>query len=217
MLSLVALATLPGVRAARASGAFRFRGAPLPECAGFTVTELGFNRFESGGPREASQLLITGEAGIMINISRHHALGVTYLYEHTDPFVHRGIKARFRRWLWDAHGRARSFTSVEASLGVIISGSRLYDTVYLPCSSDPPYYYDHDCDDSRAARYPSLVAGLDFNLGDLLKVAGQVEWVRLDQGESEWAVSVGIKAGSYLAFVAGAALGIGIASALSSW
>jgi len=100
---------------------------------------------------------------------------------------------------------------VEASLGVITSGSHVYDTVSVPCSDG----WDFGCEQSRFTLYPSLVAGLGVNLGDMLGVAGQIEWIRLEQGESEWGVYAGIRAGSYLAFVGTAVLALCVAASLS--
>jgi len=189
-----------------------FRGRPLPACRSFLITEFGLNRALAGRPRDAKLWCVTGELGIMSNVSPHDALGGTLLVEFDDNGNRVGLKARYRRWLAGSGGQARQM-SVEVSGGLFFDGSDRYVDFDEACADG----WNGRCWRERMIQYPSPVAAVQFNLADWISVANQVEWIRLDRGESTWAAYAGIRLGSYAGVVGGLGAAAATAIALAAW
>lgn len=189
-----------------------FRGRPLPACRSFLITEFGLNRVLTGGPRDAEPWCVTGEFGLMGNVSPRDALGGTLLVEFDDNGNRVGLKARHRRWLAGPGGQARQM-SVEVSGGLFFKGSDRYDDFYETCADGR----ERTCWRERMIQYPSPVTAVQFNLADWVSLASQIEWIRLDHGESTWAAYAGIRLGSYAGVVGSLGAVAATAIALAAW
>ncbi len=187
--------------------ALLFRGQPRSACTCFLIMETGFSMTSLGGPAGTSQELLTGETGLMVNVSPRTAVGVTFLYELGDDKNRHGITARYRRWLTE--GSARNW-SIDVSGGLLLGGESEYGFICTPPSGDRL-----TCREETAI-YPSPVAGLGLNYGDLFSFTTQVEYMRFDGGESDWGVYTGIRLGSYLSLIAGLGLAIGAGIAMAT-
>jgi hypothetical protein len=76
-------------------GQLCFRGKPAPKCRFFTIIEAGY-LLDSKETRNFQHIMC--EAGLMVNLNKHHALGATF-YIYPKEESSRGFKLRYRRWL----------------------------------------------------------------------------------------------------------------------
>jgi hypothetical protein len=175
----------------------QFRGAPLSQCENFMITEWGLSNYMQGGPKDFRAWYVTGEIGMMHNRTPHSAVGVTVFVGFDDQGNREGLKARYRWWLAGQSGQPGP-VSVELSAGLLLVGSDSYGYAVGPARDA---YGDLEWHERRI-QYPSPMASVGLNAGDWISLVSQLEWIRLDRGESELAWTAGLRLGSYAGVVA---------------
>ncbi len=136
---------------------------------------------------------------------------MTFFAGFDDRGNREGLKARYWRWLTGESARPGP-VSVDLSAGFFLGGSRSYDHVADPA----PYIYGGALWRERRIQYPSPMVSAGLNVGDLISLVSQLEWIRLDRGESELAWTAGVRLGSYAGIVGGVALTVAAAASVSS-
>jgi hypothetical protein len=189
----------------------RFRGAPLSRCENFMITEWGLGSYVVGGPEDSETWHMAVEMGMMHNRSPRSAIGMTFFAGFDDEGNREGLKARYRRWLAGKSGKPGPM-SVELSAGLFFGGSSSYDQVVGPAVDE----YGHPLWRVRYIQYPSPMVSVGLNAGDWISFVSQLEWIRLDRGESELAWTAGLRLGSYAGLIGGVGIGCVAAFAISS-
>ncbi|MDC0711632.1 hypothetical protein POL68_24400 [Stigmatella sp. ncwal1] len=163
-----------------------FRGAPLPRCQGFLLTEFAATLGLPSSYRRPP-LNAIWELGYMHNLEVESlALGGTLFLVHDDEQrTLFGIKPRLRRWL-------TPWLSAEVAPGILIGGGGV---------------------DSFAPSYPAFSGHAALNFGDVVSVSTQLEVLPLasksnvnPQGR-EITGYIGLRFGSYAGLAAGPLVG----------
>ena len=102
---------------------FCFRGAPLPRCRWFAVTEVGVAWLAVGTQPDPlfsdsrRRVAATWNLGVMYNLAPRTALGVALLFSGLDADESRaGVQVRYRRWL-------SSTTGLEGAVGLLFEAN----------------------------------------------------------------------------------------------
>ena len=75
-----------------------FRSRPLPRCRVYPVFDFGGLARLNGSGGGSVGYLVTGAAGLEVNVGRRHAVGIAATFGANDGETW-GIAARYRRWL----------------------------------------------------------------------------------------------------------------------
>ena len=109
--------------AASTSSEFCFRGAPLPRCRWFAITEVGVAWLGVGTQPDPvfadsrRRVAATWNLGLMYNLGPRTALGGALLFSDLDADESRvGVQVRYRRWLG-------STTGLEGAVGLLVEAN----------------------------------------------------------------------------------------------
>src|SRR5262245_21138040 len=93
-----------------------YRARPKPECSGFLFTNFGTFVTLGGNPQGGTPLRAVADWGVMANVGRHNALGISVFPSIDANTLQVGVAARYRRWL-------RGTSSLDLAVGVPLVSS----------------------------------------------------------------------------------------------
>ena len=129
-----------------------FRPRPLPRCSGFAITEFGplfFLTPSPGDPHDGRTVLVSWEAGYMVNRSATRAVGANLFLAANDNQLRFGVRGRYRLW-------GRDGSALDLGPGIILLNS------------------DSDLEVGGAL---GLAAQVSYGWRDLVSAVGQAELV----------------------------------------
>jgi hypothetical protein len=142
-------------------------------------------------------LAANAAVGAVFFAAFNKAAGLLFFSECAEDGSREGFKVRYRRWVRLPSGDPKSMNlelsaglSVELSAGLLVFGSARYDSGVFDIPDDPS---GEEAYRDRFIQYPTPMLSAGFNVGDLVSITSQVEWIRLDHGESDLAWSTGFR------------------------
>jgi hypothetical protein len=151
-----------------------WRGLPYPECDSFWITEFGVGWRQGGMSNELREDRLSGhqiryDLGHMFNLDSRFAVGGTLSMTGNEE-GHIGLSGRIRYWM------DRNW-SVDFSPGIT--------------------FYSTSSDNRYSLQYPSFTSRLIINYAEFVGIYVGLEQIRVNKGDDDLDLYLGVHAASY--------------------